>query len=177
MVNDTQIDGYFKWLCCRVSDPQGDPRYDLTNYSKLLYKLFTTPFFAFVEHDENRASDGVSLRYRYSPEFKSNYISPCSMLEMMIALCDRIDAIVDCPIYNSRMYVWFWMMLDNSGLDGMNDILYDEGYVHKVLYRIIYRQYEPNGKGGLFYVPNARGDFRQIELWYQMQQAVHVMLS
>ena len=29
-------------------------------------------------------------------------------------------------------------------------------------------EYQPNGKGGLFYIPDYQGDIRNLEIWYQM---------
>ena len=37
-----------------------------------------------------------------------------------------------------------------------------------VIKRFLDRDYEPNGKGGLFTIKNCRQDLRKVEIWYQL---------
>ena len=58
--------------------------------------------------------------------------------------------------------------MKSLGLYGMTDDKYDNGRVQDVIIRFLEREYEPNGRGGLFTVHNTTKDLRDIEIWYQM---------
>ena len=63
----------------------------------------------------------------------------------------------------------FFEMIDNLGLRGMTDSNYDYDYVSFILDRFLYRQYDPDGKGGLFILRNhPEVDARSMEIWMQM---------
>ena len=51
----------------------------------------------------------------------------------------------------------------------MVDERYDRRYVDTVISRFLNRDYEPNGRGGLFTVRNRKEDLREVEIWYQLQ--------
>ena len=53
-------------------------------------------------------------------------------------------------------------------LRSMNDERYDRDYVREVITIFLNREYEPNGKGGLFTIRGCRDDLRNIEIWHQM---------
>ena len=59
-------------------------------------------------------------------------------------------------------------MITNLGLGSMYDSNYDKIYVRKTVERFLNRDYEPNGKGGLFTIRNCNRDLRQVEIWYQL---------
>lgn len=139
-------------------------------------RLHETEFVFTIPMDDNRAVDGIDLRYRFGDEcsFPGPMIasllddSPCSVLEMMVALAVRCEEhIMDDPDIGNRTGKWFWGMIRNLGLDGMNDFRFDCRYVDDVLYRLLERRYGRNGDGGLFTVNNGR-DMRQTDIWYQM---------
>ena len=50
----------------------------------------------------------------------------------------------------------------------MYDSNYDKRVVESHLNRFLRREYEPNGKGGLFTVRNRKCDLRDVEIWYQL---------
>ena len=166
---------YFEWMygmTCRERYPQS------ISFRKLLTHLYNTDFRYSMHRDSDRASDGRRLRYRFGnhmgySEFDIrkalDSIFPCSVLEMMIALAIRIEEdIMDNAEIGDRTNQWFWIMIVNLGLGDMMDDRYDEEHVEEVLNRFLDREYEPNGKGGLFYIRNARRDVRNLEIWYQM---------
>ena len=83
---------YFDWMCQLVCNR----RYTRgLSYQKLLRFLHNVDFNYTIEMDGNREEDGIDLRYRFGYENSyenamiSSYLdnSPCSVLEMMIALC------------------------------------------------------------------------------------------
>lgn len=163
---------YFEWMYHIVCDGRYSKK---ISYRKLLMHLHNTEFIYCVPRDENRAYDGTDLRYRFT--FLNSYDDndaraiegPCSVLEMMIALAIRCEEnIMDDPDIGDRTGQWFWGMITNLGLSSMTDIRYDKRYVNEVLDRFLYREYESDGRGGLFTVRNCHTDLRTVEIWYQM---------
>lgn len=113
--------------------------------------------------DRNREQDGLYLRKM------NNYYSfePCSMFEMMVALSLRIDQefLGDTSTEGiSRAGLWFGEMCDNLDISNCSGL--DEFEVK--INRFLNHEYEPDGRGSLFYVPNAPEDFRQLQIWDQM---------
>lgn len=166
---------YFDWMYQLVADD----RYP-TSYRKLFSRLHGTEFTYTIPMDGNRAEDGIELRYRFGHENKypdvmvANLLDvyPCSILEMMIALSVRCEEhLMENPEIGNRTGEWFWDMLTNLGLGSMDDSQYDEAYVDDVLERFLNREYEANGRGGLFTVRNPRYahyDLRTVDIWYQL---------
>lgn len=171
---DVLYNKYFDWMCELVCDER---YFDRVPYIKLLSYLHTREFVYSIEMDGNRAEDGIDLRYRFAYEkgyddsFTINHLDdgPCSVLEMMIALAIRCEEhIMDDPDIGDRTTQWFWNMIDNLGLDSMNDLYFDEEYTEVIIDRFLNREYDENGKGGLFTVKRCTHDLRTVEVWYQM---------
>lgn len=160
---------YFDWLCDLVCRQQFSKQ---LSFRKLLTRLHETEFTYLIQRDKNRARDGIDLRLRFSREYGVNpreLDGPCSILEMMIALAIRCEEdYMDDPAIGDRTGQWFWEMIVSLGLGSMLDYSYDEKYVDDVLERFLNREYEPNGKGGLFTVRNCDYDLRDAEIWVQM---------
>ena len=154
---------YFEWLCDLVCKG----RYSGSiSYTKLLYRLYTTEFIYLVPMDQNRAEDGLDLRSKFGI---SRHGSPCSVLEMLIALSIRCeDDIMDDFSYGDRRAQWFWMMITNLGLGAMYDHNYDQKHVDSVLSVFINRRYAPDGTGGLFPIRGCEYDMRDVEIWVQL---------
>ena len=166
---------YFEWL----SDIVCEKRFSREiSYKKLLMYLHKTEFIYSIPKDQNRAEDGISLRYRFalahehgsSPDLVMDILDgPCSVLEMMVALSIRCEEnIMDDPHFGDRTCQWFWGMVTNLGLGGMTDEHFDRGYVESAVARFLNHDYEPDGKGGLFTVRNCKRDLREVEIWYQL---------
>lgn len=168
--DDIQND-YFDWMFDLVCDGRYD---ESISYRKLLMHLHSTEFIWFIDMDENRAGDGIALRRRYSllngqSDLARYLTGPCSVLEMMIGLSIRCEEnIMDDPDKGDRTGQWFWGMIANLGLGGMYDKMYDRQAVDDILTRLLYREYEPNGRGGLFTVKNYPRDLRGVEIWVQL---------
>ena len=162
---------YFEWLYYLVCDKRFSEQ---NSYRKLFEHLHNTEFVYFISMDDNRAKGGIDLRYRFgcSIGYKdiSDYLSgPCSVLEMMIALAIRCEeTIMDDENFGDRTDQWFWDMMKNLGLGHMDDDEFDEEYVSDVITRFLNRDYEPDGRGGLFFVRNCDIDLRDVEIWIQM---------
>jgi hypothetical protein len=94
---------------------------------------------------------------------------PCSVFEMMIALAIRCEEnIMDDPSKGDRTGQWFWGMITNLGLGSMMDHRFNKIFVDDTIKRFLDRDYEPDGKGGLFRIRNTNKDLRTVEIWYQL---------
>lgn len=172
MSRDDVINLYFDWLTdivCR------DRFSKAVSFRKLLAHLHSVEFTNLIERDENRAEEGKELRHRFAYYHASIrnaeiYLNgPCSVLEMIIALAIRCEEnIMDDPTMGDRTSQWFWDMIVSLGLGSMIDREYDKDYVDFVIDRFLNREYEPNGKGGLFTINNCEEDLRTVEIWCQM---------
>lgn len=163
------IDEYFEWLLGLVCYAG-----DRNCWRQLFQHLHSAEFTYINPMDKNRALDGVDLRERFA--YVSNYddlsmylTGPCSVLEMMIALAMKCEEhIMDDPEIGNRLGQWFWDMIDNLGLKSMTNRYYNKNHVDHVISNFLSREYDKNGKGGLFTVKDYNGDLRKIEIWYQM---------
>lgn len=163
---------YFDWLCAKVIRVK-NPTPSLT-YDTLLRTLHNTEFVWFLSGDDNRAQDGKELRREFliagnfpdDIEWRTQY--PCSVFEMLIAFSRRAE-------FNSEMpaHAWFWEMMSNLNLNGANDASEISPYeIADVLEHFMFRQYPPNGDGGLFPLSDPREDQTQVEIWYQFCEYV-----
>ena len=166
------IDEYFEWLYYKVCKNRYS---DKTSFRKLLMLLHKTEFTYSIPMDDNRAEDGKNLRWVYSLEMDRDYDEvclyldgPCSVLEMMVALAISCEDLMDDPQIGDRTGQWFWNMIVNLGLGSMTDSRFDKTYCEEVIFRFLDRDYEPDGKGGLFTIRNCDTDLRNVEIWYQV---------
>ena len=161
---------YFEWLCELVDSARFSKD---VSYRKLLMHLHNIEFTWFVPYDDNRADDGIQLRRRFSlyrdDMSLSHYISgPCSVLEMMVALAVRCEEFMDDTLFGNRTGQWFWGMIHNLGLSPMTDVKFNRRFVDDIIARFLNREYEPDGKGGLFTVKHCDRDMRTVEIWCQL---------
>ena len=166
---------YFRWMVGLIRNPEYMTRD--RSWMKLFRLLHDTEFVYTMELDENRANDGIELRYRFGWEkdFVNEQIAhsldirPCSMLEMMVALAHRCEEnIMDNPEKGNRTGVWFFQMLESLGLDRMDDDHFNQRIVEAILDDFINHRYSPDGHGGLFILKYPNRDMRKMEIWYQM---------
>lgn len=170
MTQERLVNEYFEWMYQLVCD-RNQP------YRKLLYRLHDIEFTYIIDMDGNRFEDGINLRYRFGYErgypnaMIATYLddSPCSVLEMIISLgiqCE--EQIMDDPTMGVRTSQWIWGMLENLGLKSSTDDNFDRDYVDEVIDIFLNREYERDGRGGLFTIENCDRDLRSVEIWYQM---------
>lgn len=176
-IKDRVNSDYFEWMYELVS---GDRFAKGLTYRKLLTFLHDVEFVYFVPYDENRAAKGISLRYRYCvinerEELECYLTGPCSVLEMMIALAMDCEELMDNLTLGDRTGQWFWEMIANMGLGSMNDTNYNEWLVNDVVTRFLDRDYEPDGRGGLFRVRGWTRDMRTMEIWHQLMAYINDM--
>lgn len=174
MNRDILKNEYFDWMYDLVCYRKYCGR---LSYRKLLAYLNNRDFIYILDMDGNRAEDGIDLRYRFAYEHNYDYPMvttylddrPCSVLEMMVALAIRCeDSIMADSDIGNRTSLWFWNMIKSLGLDHMSDANFDKDAADEIIDRFLDREYEPNGKGGLFTIEHCKNDLRSIDIWYQM---------
>lgn len=149
---------YYLWLDSLVNDG---------NHNQLIRHLYNQPYRWQFTLDENRAAGGINLRRNYAYnngiEFYDVKSGPCSILEMLIALSDRITEIMPNDIR-----FWFWRLIENLNLEQYDDYHFDECGVNYILNIWLDREYGPDGKGSLFPLQNYDGDARTLDIFSQM---------
>ena len=140
---------YFEWLCSIVCERRFSKE---ISYKKLLMYLHKTEFRYLIPNDQNRAEDGIDLRYRFVITCDCDYSSdildgPCSVLEMMVALAIRCEEnIMDDPSFGNRTGQWFWGMINNLGLGSMTDNRFDRRLVENTVERFLNVTIDPTEK-------------------------------
>lgn len=163
------IDGlYFNWLRAKVLDYDA-PGYLYLNLLKILYG---TEFVFILDGDDNRREDGLELRLSFLRESRvANeqhwFESPCSILEVLIALAYRAEFVNEMPARD-----WFWRFIQNLRLDGYTSSIsrVDRVLIDRILETWLFRIYDYSGDGGLFPLQRPTEDQRKIELWYQLNR-------
>jgi len=174
MNRDGLCQEYFMWMYRLVYDGLYCKN---RTYCKLLSRLDNIDFTYILPMDENRAVDGIDLRYRFGRECSypdamiASYLDyrPCSVLEMMAALAVRCEEhIMDDMDEGNRTGKWFWDMVANLDLYSMTDQNFNVCRVDEAVDIFLNRKYKPNGEGGLFTLERCIKDLRRVEIWYQM---------
>ena len=163
---------YYQWLYDQVMF--NEMKKSGRSYIKLFRFLKKRQFTWTIPNDENRAEDGKYLRITFRELTGEHCIikGSCSVLEMCIALAVRITE--DLFEYDSTTTParWFWVMMENSGLDQFEDGTYDEREVTRIVDDILLRRYSKTGKGGFFPLKRPNKDQREVEIWYQLQKYI-----
>lgn len=178
-IEDKVKNDYFEWMY----DLMCEDRFAKTiTYRRLFTFLHDTEFIYFIPHDDNRAADGISLRYRYCyfnncEDLEYCLDGPCSVLEMMVALAIRCEEnIMSDPSKGDRTSQWFWNMISSLGLSGMTDYNFNERLVKDAIVRLLNRDYSPDGKGGLFTIRGWNRDARDAEIWHQLMAYLNTLV-
>lgn len=165
---------YFDWMYHLVGND--NKVRNKISYRKLLSFLNSVIFVPMMDMDDNRRVDGIDFRYRfaYAEGYPDDYIDKylndrdCSVLEMMIALAFKVEEeITEDYIYGDRTGQWFWSMIISLGLNRMTDDIFDLQYCETVIDRFMARQYDYDGKGGLFTIQHPYRDMREVDIWCQ----------
>ena len=176
-------DIYFDWMQQLVCDDEfiGD-----RSFYKLFRLMDETPYDYILPMDGNRAEDGADLRYRFGYELgidpriiasELDY-QPCSILEMLVALVCRCEDHIMVDLEVGHQYGrWFWKILNNLGLDEMDDTAFDYEKAKDILENFLYRNYEPDGRGGPVYLPDCGEDLRCVDIWGQMMRYLSSIMA
>ena len=162
---------YFEWLY----DLACDGRYGGNiSFRKLLSYLHNAEFVWTIDRDVSRYKDGIDLRYRYAweilhdPKRAKEIEGRCSMLEMMAALAIKTENFMDDVEYGDRTAQWLWVMINSLGLGHMHDDEFNSEEADRIVNRFLDHDYSPDGRGGLFMIPNSDRDLRDMDIWDQM---------
>ncbi len=171
---DTEPMTYFEWLCQGVREEGG-------HYDILLSKLHSRRFYWSVPNDDNRAGDGEYLRYEYG----DRYPGECTVLEMLVALSNRICFQMGGFVSDNSQSRWFWEMIENLGLIGFTDEAWSVGYrsvygrksgqkeglnaqFHEIITVFLDRNYDAFGTPNCFKFKKRQNGLQNREIWYQM---------
>lgn len=160
-------DQYFNWLCRKVVDLTSNV------YLDLLHMMHKTEFVWIVPGDKNRADEGMELRLAFMTEARSGpdpswETTGCSVLEMVYAFSQRAEFQTGMPATE-----WFWKLMENLSLRDYRVISSDdEQVVEEILYALVWRTYERDGRGGLFPLTDPELDQTDVEIWFQFCEYV-----
>lgn len=160
---------YYEWLLDQVHMRR-------SGYSRLMKLLYETNFIPTLSRDANRESDGMDLKYRFAYErgYGYDYISetlecPCSMLEMMVALCIRCQEYIVVNVHDNQLSGdLFLAMLRSLRLDDMTDGPFNYILATEKIETFL------AGYGPLFGVYDGR--LRTEELWVQAMRHLNEMI-
>lgn len=168
-----EFDDYRDWLISQVADRSH------RDYISVLSHLFEREFTWILPMDENRATDGIGLRYEWLTfvgdsdfeELESVFgRTPCSVLEFLIALSVNWEHEITYDFKKGdRSVEWFWLMLSNLGLLDYPDYDYNKEDVDEIVDIFLERSYEKNGEGGIFPLKTSTIDQTKCEIWIQLQ--------
>lgn len=123
-----------------------------------------------IEHDVNRASDGIQLRRDYlfeCGEGREHYdfdVNDASFFEVYVGLAKKMAHLLDKTLPSAMDYILRMGPFNNR-------MVADE--VREIAECVMNREYDYNGVGGLFPLESAARDQRDVELIYQMN--LHVL--
>lgn len=164
-------DEYFNWLVKGLNLKK-------KGYNELLYLLFETPFAVVLERDKNRLADGRYLRnhFFFDMGIDGDFMDhPVSVLEVLIALSNRIDAEYIGNPNKPRPDIIFWELLCNLGLDS---VCFSDSKVKtptnlrkfdRIMDTFLGRKYDFYGNGSIFPLKSVSFDAKNMEIWEQMQ--------
>lgn len=179
---ETLESDYVMWMyhmmCDGVTTATGEP----VTFYQLFRTLHGMLFTYTVIMDENRLHDGLALRSRYAHEtnqdpeivFERLQNSPCSVLEMMIALSLRISDIMYDSDDEHDAKFWFWGMISSLQIaEVAHDGDYNPEVVRIAIHRFLTRKYSNDGTGSLF--PNTEGlnYYNERQIWDQAMYYLH----
>lgn len=124
----------------------------------------------YIEHDSNRASDGIQLRRDYlfeCGEGRETYdfdLDDVSFFEVYVGLARKMAHLLDKSLPSAMSYILRIGPFD-PGMDAEEIV--------EVARQVMNRDYDYNGVGGLFPLYSANRDQRDVELIYQMN--LHVL--
>lgn len=176
-MKNQKTDKYFKWLLSQIKATENE------KYYQVLLDLHRQVFFSKKPNDDNRAVDGIKLREIFAMEYDLSseelLEGPCTMLEMLVALSARMDHILYDYNLEDQTPRWFWMILGNLNLLAVDKSQrtwkYKQNKNRLIIEKFLKREYDSNGKGGLFPLRHPKEDQRDVEIWYQMMNFINEM--
>ncbi len=163
-MTDTLDDHYLEWLYNLVGRQARN-----INHWHLLEAMNTYDFVMLVPNDDNRCKDGEALRREFTEETRARpsqhwMDASCTVLEMLIGVARHLSFELDREVGE-----WFWHLVGNLQLTKYKDERFNERLVDQSLERLVWRQYNYDGNGGLFPLEKPHEDQRHVEIWFQME--------
>lgn len=137
-------------------------------FNDILIEMYNMPFKSYLEKDDARVADGLSLRKDYKGADPLSDSDPVSVLEVIIALAIRMEIEYVSDLNTYRIRETFLRLIDNLGLLKISN----KGKARLILNNFVNRTYRPNGVGGLFPMKNTVRDQREVDLWSQMNEYI-----
>lgn len=174
-----ESEAYFDWLCDKINLPEG-------SYDILIRELYSMEYYWVIGLDENRAEDGYVLRGYFHNADGSTALDtlrdkPCSVLEMLIGLAQKMDYLLSDDGRGDRTRIWFWEMIGNLGLDKYYDACFEEpfgkdmsriGEIHDICNKWMGRRFTYRGYGSPFPLAAPHRDQREQQLIDQMNDYI-----
>lgn len=161
----SQVDyDYFEWLISQV-----DIRTNHT-YTYVFERMHNLEFVWTVPNDDNRVQDAIDLRLEFLDHASGHLnLAGATLLEVLISVSRRCEFTA-----GGDAYLWAWRLLKNLGLTKIPDPVDDEGAqkIDDILYALVWRTYDYNGKGGFFPLKYPKEDQTKVEIWYQLNAYV-----
>jgi hypothetical protein len=161
----TQTDyEYYEWLISHIHIPNGK------SYKDLFERMHNTEFHWTVPNDDNRIQDGLDLRVEFIDGRRLGLdLQGATLLEILVSLSRRVAFTAGG---NPRQ--WAWRLLKNLRLHKKSDPLTeaDLDRINDILDALIWRTYQPDGRGGFFPLAHPEEDQTKVEIWYQMNKYV-----
>lgn len=166
---------YFIWLTEQIDDRQCDSDF-LYDTCAVLFDITFQPLDA---DDMNRVGDAHSLQQRYLEEEGLDGLikngnedayenEEATVLEVLVALCIRLEHDILGEPGNEHPERWFWQMIANFGIT--EDM--DEHDIYQIINDWMDGNYEPDGRGGPFILHDYDYDVRELGLWDQAQHYI-----
>ena len=161
------VDRVFDYECSLIHHTKEED-YLFETHMKLLEFLNRV---LFVWNDETNPLDGNVADYAAMQRgYKLGIYdkSEVSLFETMACLAYKLESTIMASYEKGdRTGYWFWGMISSMGLIPFDDFAFDEEEVSKIVLRFMNREYEPNGEGGLFFMPNCTDDLTKEDIWTQ----------
>lgn len=158
---------YYQWLISEIAIPGNK------SYNDMFERMHNLEFVWIVPNDDNRVQDGLDLRVQFQNEVRDKVnLDGVTILEVLVALSRRVAFTGggDAP-------TWAWKLIKNLGLHKASDPLIGlkATRVEEILYDLVWRTYDRNGRGGFFPLKHSLEDQTKVEIWYQMNAYVNEM--
>lgn len=151
---------YYEWLISQVEIPNGK------SYSHLFERMHNLEFVWTVPNDNNRVQDGLDLRNEFAGKKSLDLLlEGATLLEILISLSRRVAFLAE-----GTAPQWAWRLLKNLRLHKSHDPFnkHKADRVDDILEAVVWRTYQPDGRGGFFPLSNPKEDQTKVEIWYQM---------
>ena len=155
---------YYDWLVSQIDIPNGK------KYKGLFERMHNTEFPWTVPNDDNRVHDGLDLRYEFAEDNRKDLVlEGVTFLEVLVGLSRRVAFTA-----GGTAPKWAWMLIKNLKLHKCSDPLTRDKLdkVSDILDAVIWRTYDPSGRGGFFPLNQPSEDQTKIEIWAQMNAYV-----